>query len=112
MDARRIYDELNLSLSDACIPLRLILIEGPRNVTQASELTEGNHYYEYVIGNKVHDSDAFITEIMSWDAIMVIPPRKGRTEPRAYDETLYKRRNSRTFLWLVETESSGSGVLR
>ena len=96
--------KLNLSLSDACIPLRFILIAGHRNdITQAPALIEG-YSYEYVIGDKAYDSDAFIAEITSRDAIAVIPSREGRTEPRAYDETLYKRRNliERFFGWLKQ----------
>lgn len=96
--------KLNLSLSDACIPLRFILVEGHRNdITQASVLIEG-YSYEHVIGDKAYDSDAFIAEITSRDAIAVTPPRKRRTEPRAYDETLYKRRNliERFFGWLKQ----------
>lgn len=84
--------------------MRFIFIEGHRNdITQASALIEG-YCYEHVIGDKVYDSDAFIEEITSRDAIAVIPPRKGRTEPRAYDETLYKRRNliERFFGWLKQ----------
>ena len=79
---------------DACIPLRFILIAGHRNdITQAPALIEG-YSYEYVIGDKAYDSDAFIAEITSQDAIAVIPPRKGRTGfPREYDKELYKRRN-------------------
>ena len=86
--------KLNLSLSDACIPLRFILIAGHRNdITQAPALIEG-YSYEYVIGDKAYDSDAFIAEIASQDAIAGIPPRKGRTGfPREYDKELYKRRN-------------------
>ena len=85
--------------------MRFILIEGHRNdITQAPALIEG-YSYEYVIGDKADDSDAFIAEIASQDAIAVIPPRKGRTGfPREYDETLYKRRNliERFFGWLKQ----------
>ena len=84
--------------------MRFILIEGHRNdITQASALIEG-YSYEYVIGDKGYDSDTFIAEIPSRDAIGVIPPRKGRTEPRVYDERLYKRRNliERFFGWLKQ----------
>ena len=57
--------KLNLSLSDACIPLRFILIAGHRNdIIQAPALIEG-YSYEYVIGDKAYDSDAFIAEITS-----------------------------------------------
>ena len=96
--------KLNLSLSDTCIPLRFILIPGHRNdITQAPALLE-DYCYDYVIGDKAYDSDAFIAEITSRDAIAVIPPRRGRTQPRAYDETLYKRRNliERFLGWLKQ----------
>ena len=84
--------------------MRFILIAGHRNdITQAPALIEG-YSYEYVIGDKAYDSDAFIAEIASQDAIAVIPPRKGRTEPREYDKELYKRRNliERFFGWLKQ----------
>ena len=84
--------------------MRFILIAGHRNdITQAPALLEG-YSYEYVIGDKAYDSDAFIAEIASQDAIAVIPPRKGRTEPREYDKELYKRRNliERFFGWLKQ----------
>ena len=81
------------------------MIPGHRNdITQAPALLE-DYCYDYVIGDKVsYDSDAFIAEITSRDAIAVIPPRRGRTQPRAYDETLYKRRNliERFFGWLKQ----------
>ena len=96
--------KLNLSLSDACVPLRFILVAGHRNdITQAPALLEG-YSYEYVIGDKAYDSDAFIAEISAESAIAVIPPRKGRTEPREYDKELYKRRNliERFFGWLKQ----------
>ena len=95
--------KLNLSLSDACIPLRFILIGGHRNdITQAPALIEGYSYN--VIADKAYDSDAFIAEITSREAIAVIPPRKNRTEPRTYDKELYKRRNliERFFGWLKQ----------
>ena len=70
--SRRIYTKLNLSLSDACIPLRFILIAGHRNdITQAPALIEG-YSYEYVIGDLTTRS-----LFASQDAIAVIPPRKG-----------------------------------
>ena len=73
--------------------MRFILIAGHRNdITQAPALIEG-YSYKYVIADKAYDSDAFIAEITSREAIAVIPPRKNRTEPRTYDKELYKRRN-------------------
>lgn len=66
---------------------------GQRNdITQASELIKG-YSYKYVIGDKAYDSDAFIAEIISNNAIVVIPPRKNRIQTRTYDKELYKQRN-------------------
>lgn len=62
------------------------------DITQASELIKG-FSYQYVIGDKAYDSDAFIAEITSQDAIAVIPPRKNRKQTRTYDKELYKLRN-------------------
>ena len=85
--------KINLSLSDEWVPLRFTLTAGQRNdITQASELIKG-YSYQYMIGDKAYDSDAFIAEIVSNDAIAVIPPRKNRKETRTYDKELYKKRN-------------------
>ena len=84
---------MNLSLSDAWVPLRLILTPGHRNdITQAFALIQG-YRYESVIADKAYDSDAFREEIVAGGGVAVIPPRDSRTEPRPYDEELYKRRN-------------------
>ena len=84
---------MNLSLSDAWVPLRLILTPGHRNdITQASALIQG-YRYKSVIADKGYDSDAFREEIVAGGGVAVIPPRDSRTEPRPYDEDLYKRRN-------------------
>ena len=85
--------KLHLSLSDTWVPLRWILTAGNRNdITQASALIEG-YSYEYVIGNKAYDSDAFKEAIVSAGGVAVIPPRDSRRDPCPYDEALYKRRN-------------------
>ncbi|MYG06895.1 transposase [Candidatus Poribacteria bacterium] len=69
------------------------MTSGNRNdITQASALIEG-YSYEYVIGDKAYDSDALREEIVSAGGVAVIPPRDSRTDPRPYDEALYKRHN-------------------
>lgn len=96
--------KLNLSLSDECVPLRWTLTAGQcHDITQAPALIQG-YSCQYVIGDKAYDSDAFIAEITSRDAVAVIPPRKNRKEPRTYDQELYKRRNliERFFNWLKQ----------
>ena len=65
---------------------------------QASEYGQANALIEgfcanYVLADKGYDSDAFILAIRSAGAEPVIPPRKGRLQPRAYDRELYKERN-------------------
>ena len=85
--------KLNLSLSDEWIPLRFTLKAGQcHDITQAPELLKG-YSYQSMIGDKAYDSDAFIADIVSNDAIVVIPPRKNRTQTRTYDKELYKQRN-------------------
>ena len=46
-----------------------------------------------MIGDKAYDSDAFIEVIVSAGRVAVILPRDSRTQPRSYDQDLYKRRN-------------------
>ncbi len=48
---------------------------------------------EVVIGDKGFDSDDFVTLVESSGAEAVIPPRKNRKHPRAYDKFLYKLRH-------------------
>ncbi|WP_413783209.1 IS5 family transposase [Endozoicomonas montiporae] len=74
-------------------PVRLILTAG-----QASEYGQANALIEafsadYVLADKGYDSDAFILAIGCIGAEPVIPPRKGRLQPRLYDRELYKERN-------------------
>ena len=85
--------KLHLSLSDDWVPLRWLLTSGNRNdITQAAALIQG-YSYKSVIGDKAYDSDAFREAIVSGGGVAVIPPRESRTDPRPYDEELYKRRN-------------------
>ncbi len=74
-------------------PVRFILTGG-----QASECGQANALIEgfaaaYVLADKGDDSDQFMAVIQAQDAEPVIPPRRNRKEPRAYDKTLYKERN-------------------
>ena len=48
---------------------------------------------EAVLADKGYDSNAFIDEIVAFEAEAVIPSRKGRKAPRDYDVDLYKERN-------------------
>ncbi len=46
-----------------------------------------------MIADKGYDSDDLVKAIEGRGAVAVIPPRKNRKEPRAYDAFLYKLRN-------------------
>ena len=84
---------MNLSLSDEWVHLRFTLTAGQcHDITQAPELIKG-FSSESLIADKAYESDAFIAEIVSNDAIAVIPPRKNRIETRTYDKELYKQQN-------------------
>lgn len=46
-----------------------------------------------VIADKAYDADPLIERIAATGAEAVIPPRRNRTEQRAYDANLYADRN-------------------
>lgn len=74
-------------------PLRFRLTGGHRNdITQAEALIEGMEH-AVVLADKGYDADAFIQRIEKQNGRPVIPTRKNRKTPRAYDTELYKERN-------------------
>ncbi|WP_394373313.1 IS5 family transposase [Marinobacter xestospongiae] len=74
-------------------PLRLILTAGQASeYGQAQALIEG-FQAEYVLADKGYDSDGFVTAIREAGSAPVIPPRRGRKQPRECDRELYKERN-------------------
>ena len=74
-------------------PLDFVLTGGQRHdKTQGTVLLQG-FKGDYVIADKAYDSDDLIDFIIDEvGAEPVIPPRSNRTEPRDYDEYLYKAR--------------------
>jgi transposase len=62
------------------------------DISHAEPLIEGQRF-EAGIGDKSYDSDRLIAVIESQGAEAVIPPKKNRKNPRAYDHYLYKERN-------------------
>ena len=62
------------------------------DITQAEKLIKG-HEAGAVIADKAYDSDKLVQLIQTQGAEVVIPPKKNRKEPRAYDEYWYKERN-------------------
>ena len=74
-------------------PLRFVLTPGQASdVKQATVLLEG-YKPGSVIADKGYDADWLADQIAALGSEVVIPPRKNRTEPRAYDENLYADRN-------------------
>jgi transposase len=74
-------------------PLKVVLTEGQAaDVTQGPTLLEGGRS-TYVIGDKGYDATWFVELIEGQGSIAVIPPRKNRTQVRAYDEEMYKERH-------------------
>jgi transposase len=74
-------------------PVTILLTPGQdHDVTQGPHLL-ANCEAKKVLADKGYDSDAFIQQIRDRGAEPVIPPRKNRTQPRAYDQIEYKNRN-------------------
>ena len=75
-------------------PLRFILTGGQRHdITQAEALVIELDF-ACLIADRSYDADEFIRKLVEdYQAEVVIPPRKRRTEPREYDEHLYKERH-------------------
>lgn len=75
-------------------PLRFILTGGQRHdITQAEALVIELDF-DYLIADRAYDADEFIRKLVEdYQAEVVIPPRQRRTEPREYDEHLYKERH-------------------
>ena len=70
------------------MPVRLRLTAGPTaDCTQASALIEGLSA-EHLLADRGYDSDAIVQQATSQGMQVVIPPRKNRKTPRAYDAAL------------------------
>ena len=83
-------------------PVRVLVTQGATaDCTEACRLMEGI-VAECLIADRGYDSDAIIEQAMKQGMKPVIPPRKNRIKPRAYDEHLYKHRHlgENTFLHL------------
>ncbi len=48
---------------------------------------------EHLLAGKGYDSDAIVAKVGKHGAKAVIPPRKNRKQPRAYDQYLYRLRH-------------------
>lgn len=91
--------KIHASVSGLGLPLRVILTAGQEaDVTQATSLIEGVAA-EVVIADKGYDSTAVVEQIEKQGAEAVIPSRKNRKEPRAYDREQYRDRNLAERFW-------------
>jgi transposase len=74
-------------------PRRFLLSGGQEaDLTSAEPWIEGQRF-DAGIGEKGSDSNCLVKVIESQGAEAVIPPKKNRKEPRAYDEHVSKERN-------------------
>ena len=74
-------------------PVEFLLTPGQEaDVSQGEALIEG-HDPGAVIADKGYDSDPLVKRIEARGAKAVIPPKKNRKWPRAYDKHWYKERN-------------------
>ena len=74
-------------------PVRLIAGPGQENdMARAHELIDGL-VADATIGDKSYDADPLEAKIIEQGSQVVIPPRRHRKTPRAYDKELYKQRN-------------------
>ena len=61
-------------------------------MARAHDLIEG-YTAEVVIADRAYDADHLHDAILETGAEPVIPPRRHRRRPHAYDKVLYKERN-------------------
>jgi len=75
------------------MPVRIIITAGTvADCTQASALIDGVDA-GYLLADKGYDTDAIIAKAEAQGMEPVIPPKKNRREPRAYDRDLYRVRH-------------------
>ena len=74
-------------------PLDFVLTGGPAaDITQAEVLLP-DEPGGAVVADKSYDADAFVATVSARGAVVVIPPRKNRKQPREYDRHVYKERH-------------------
>ncbi len=85
--------KIHVATDDLGNPTRFLLSGGQAaDISYAEPLIEGQHF-DAGIGDKGYDSDRLVAVIESQGAKAVIPSKKNRKSPRAYDQHLYKERN-------------------
>ena len=84
------------------MPVRVLVTEGTAaDCSQAVELIEGIDA-EYLLADKAYDTTAILSYCEEHEVIPVVPPKRNRKHPRAYDVPLYRHRHlvENAFLWL------------
>jgi transposase len=75
------------------LPVRMFITKGTTaDCTQAHKLVEGINA-DNLIADKGYDSDEIVNLALDSGMNVVIPPRKNRTQRRAYDTYLYRLRH-------------------
>ena len=75
------------------MPLRVVVTEGTRaDCAEAGALMDGFQMM-HLLADKGYDSDMIVDKAEKQGAHVVIPPRKHRKYPRAYDKALYTLRH-------------------
>ena len=84
---------MHLAVDAHGMPVRLRLTAGPTaDCTQAGILIEGLSA-EHLLADRGYDSDAIVEQATNQGMQVVIPPRRNRKIPRAYDAALYRHRH-------------------
>ena len=90
---RGLNTKIHLAVDAFGLPVRVIITEGTTaDCTQAERLIEGIEA-DYLLADKVYDSDAIVDQARSQNMEPVIPPKKNRKIQRPYDKDLYKLRH-------------------
>ncbi|WP_094161302.1 MULTISPECIES: IS5-like element ISThsp20 family transposase [Thiomonas] len=85
--------KIHLAVDAHGLPLRAVITEGTRaDCAEAERLMDGFRM-QCLLADKGYDSDAIVAKAQEQGAQAVIPPRKNRKQPRAYDKALYKLRH-------------------
>ena len=69
-------------------PLRIVVTAGQKSDIRTAPKLIAGYRAENVVADKGYDSDDFVETIEASGAKVVIPPRRHRKTPRAYDRTI------------------------
>ncbi len=93
---------LHLAVDAHGMPVRVLVTEGTAaDCSQAVELIEGIDA-ESLLADKAYNTNAILSYCEEHEVIPVVPQKRNRKHPRAYDVHLYRHRHwvENAFLWL------------